>query len=121
MDAFTGLHIAYRADREEILKGQPGRIDKRTEKLKAWLAVSSEFVTTTVLLVGLVCGEELKWTLDHFGRITRRVGIELTGGNLEAFNDSARELAATWSSITLLIRRELGVDEASVLIQSGKN
>jgi hypothetical protein len=119
MDAFAGLTSAYHADREAILKGEPGRIDKRIERAEAWVAASSEFGTTTVLLVSLVCGEELKVVLEYFGKITRRVGIELTGGNPDALQESARELAATWGTITTLIRLELGVDECSTRKNQG--
>jgi hypothetical protein len=109
MEAFLALCSAYRADREELLKGQPGNIDERIRRAEVWNKASNEFSASTFLLVSLVCGKELEEILAKFGSVTRKIGIELTGGNPDAFLKRGEEFAVVMNALSAGLRKELAV------------
>lgn len=103
MTALGELHAAYFADRDAILKGEPGHIDIRIKKAEDWARVSTEFSGSTVLLVGMICGDELGRLLNGFASISRKIAIEITGGNPGAFVQAQQEYRAKLDAVTTAI------------------
>jgi hypothetical protein len=108
LEGFLGLWWLYKTDKELIRRGAPGSIERRDKRLEEFAQVSHEFVSSTCFLVSLVGGEDLLSIFAEFGKVTRKIVIELSGGNADAALERKKELEFIFSAVVGALREELG-------------
>lgn len=106
-EALLEICWAYRSDKEPLLKGQAGNIDRRTKAAEEFARASQEFVTSTCFLVSLLGDKDLQQVLEQFGKLTRRIGIEVSGGNFEATVEHRKEYEFLLSALGGLFEEAL--------------
>ncbi|HKM82576.1 MAG TPA: hypothetical protein VJY15_16650 [Candidatus Acidoferrum sp.] len=105
--AFLGLCWAYQADSRLIRAGELGDVDKRVKKLEEWGRASTDFMSSTCFLVSLVGSKDLQAILAEFGRVTRKIAIEVSGGNPEAALERKKDLEFIFGAVSGVLEEEL--------------
>ncbi|MGB8494822.1 MAG: hypothetical protein WCE53_10525 [Candidatus Acidiferrum sp.] len=109
-DKLTALHSVYQVSR--VKPGGIGTVDehKELERIEAWSKTATE-LDTAILLVGTVCGAELKKVVLEFGLFCRRIVVALQQGDPDAFMRSVMEFTTKREEVLAAIQRELGLDK----------
>jgi hypothetical protein len=109
-DKLTALHAVYQVSR--VKPGGIGIVDehKELERIEAWGQTATE-LDTAILLVGTVCGAELKKVVLDFGLFCRRIVVALQQGDPDAFMRSVKEFTTKREEVLAAIQRELGFDK----------
>jgi hypothetical protein len=102
--AIVELAIAFKAT-----GGSEGLTQNRVQRSREWTAASSEFSTSTRMLVDLVCEKESRVAFAQFGELTRDIACETMDGDPEAFTKAARDFRAKYAVACNALRKELGV------------
>lgn len=77
------------------------------ERAKEWNDAAAEF-ETAAMVVELVCREHVSREMQQLVRLTRAISSRLTGGELQAFESSVRDLAERLTRLKAVMREELG-------------
>jgi len=108
-DALFNMNITHFSP---VVKGQELELTSRQVEAsrKSWEAESSFDQAT--LLVNLVCGEEVNTLLRKFAETMRRSAKEISKRESTA-TESLKELRAQAASVTVAMRKEIGIDKHS--------
>jgi hypothetical protein len=63
-----------------------------------------------VILVGLVCGKEVKEGLLSLSMFARELGVEITDRKPEALSAAIKPLLEKMDAVTAAMRKEMGID-----------
>jgi hypothetical protein len=106
--ALWAVCSTYRRDADSIQERGVGDGDARIRVLEEWDRVSTDFIAAKCFVVSLVGSKDLMVALAHFGKVTRRVAIEVSGGKLDVLQERAKELEFAISAVAGLLSEELG-------------
>ena len=104
-EAFSAVAIAFMTEGES-----PGLEQNRIDRLRVWNEASTEYTTSTRMLVDLVCGGETRAAFVRFGNVTRDGARDATSGKRESMEGWARESTRKYRAACNALRRELGID-----------
>ena len=113
-EALTLLDSTYRA--ASAMKDPNAAVwsARTTDALDEWSRASATF-SRAMLLAELVCGQEVKNTLNALNLHVRNVAGDVLAGKLETFRNSVVQLLAHQTLLLAAIRKELGIE--SVLLR----
>src|SRR5260370_10809387 len=110
-DALMSLNTAYQVTRAREKAGEPVFLEAKAQAGARWMGESSKF-EETILLIGMVCGKDLKETCTSFRLRFRRIASEILQGDPEIYFNSLLELMKKSNAITTAMRKELETDKA---------
>jgi hypothetical protein len=106
-DALLSLHTTRLAERLNRKPGEPEWLEARGKTIDKWESESRNF-EETCLLIGVVCGKELKQACDEIRASARQIAVGIFGNDHEIYLKSAPELIKKSVAIANAIRKELG-------------
>ncbi|HWY58608.1 MAG TPA: hypothetical protein VNZ03_29355 [Terriglobales bacterium] len=111
IDKLGTLQAFYLSEKKSVEEGSPRRREKELEVLGEWQRAANSLDQAT-FLVNLVCGQALRRSLLDFVSFARKLSVEITGGDVEAFNTSLKDLLTKSNAITAAMRQELRVEKS---------
>jgi hypothetical protein len=106
-NTLVDLHSIYLTEKQAEVKGLPEHVVKQLELGAAW-SVALNDLERMVFIASLACGADVVTALAAFTMFTSNLGVEIMGGQPEAFMGKSEELATRYHAISTAMRKEIG-------------